>query len=216
MNWEKEQQRLRALYSSMEDGELNKIASDLDSLTDVARETLRSEITKRGSQLPPQLAALALSAKEQSELPEPKLLRRYRDLPYAMIAKSILDSAGIECLLADDNLVRIDWFYSNLVGGIKLLVRQEDLQSAGELLDQATPERFEVEGVGEYDQPKCPNCGSMDITFDALDMQVVGAGMFVGIPVKQPKKGWTCYSCKHRWQENETPPEPIQEPDLPR
>lgn len=100
MDSDKERERLRALYGGMEDGELNKIASDLHTLTDVARETLRAEISRRGLELPPQLAALALRAKEQSELPEPELLRRYRDLPQAMIARSILDSAGIECLLA--------------------------------------------------------------------------------------------------------------------
>src|ERR1035438_5025341 len=80
MDSDKERERLRALYGGMEDGELNKIASDLHTLTDVARETLRAEISRRGLELPPELAALALRAKEQSELPEPELLRRYRDL----------------------------------------------------------------------------------------------------------------------------------------
>lgn len=43
------------------------------------------------------------------------LLRQFRDLPDALVVKSILDSAGIECLLGDENIVRLDWFWSNLV-----------------------------------------------------------------------------------------------------
>ena len=47
-------------------------------------------------------------------------------MPERVLAKSMLDSAGIESFLGDENLVRLDWFYSNLVGGIKLMVREED------------------------------------------------------------------------------------------
>src|SRR4029077_16592326 len=93
----------------------------------------------------------------------------YRDLPEASIAKSVLESAGVNCILADDNLVRLDWFYSNLVGGIKLLVPQNDAQAAIQLLDESTPEKFAVEGVGEYEQPHCPKCDSMDISLDGFE-----------------------------------------------
>src|SRR5277367_2653568 len=181
IDWEKERQRLAALYANMEDGELNRIATDLDSLSDVAREVLRDELLKRDREVPPQLAPLAVRAKQPEELSQPEIIGRYRDLTQAMVAKSILDSADIECFLADDNLVRMDWLYSNLVGGIKLVVRHEDAEAANKLLSQITPEKFDVPGVGEYEQPKCPNCGSMDITFDELDMQVVAGGMLAGV-----------------------------------
>jgi hypothetical protein len=70
---------------------------------------------------------------------KPVIIRKFRDLPEASIAKSILESAGIECFLSDDNLVRLDWFYSNLIGGIKLLVREEDAEAAIKLLDESRP-----------------------------------------------------------------------------
>lgn len=41
------------------------------------------------------------------------MLRRNRDLPEAVIVKSILDAEGIDCVLSDENLVRMDWFWSN-------------------------------------------------------------------------------------------------------
>ena len=40
------------------------------------------------------------------------LLRRYRDLPEAVVVKSKLDFTGIECCLSDENMVRMDWFGS--------------------------------------------------------------------------------------------------------
>ena len=52
------------------------------------------------------------------------MIRQFRDLPEALLAKGSLESAGIEAFLVDDNMVRIDWFLSNLLGGIKLSVRK--------------------------------------------------------------------------------------------
>jgi hypothetical protein len=81
-----------------------------------------------------------------------------QNLPEALLAKGILDSSGIECFLTDDNMVRMDWFISNLLGGVKLLVNREDVEAATAILDEPTPELLDVEGVGEYQQPRCPEC----------------------------------------------------------
>lgn len=148
MDWEKERERLAGLYAGMEDGELEKIASDPCALTDVARKVLRAEMLGRGLEAPPEEIAEAQNAGTEAELPKVVTVRRYRDMPAASIAKSILDSAGVECYLADDNLIRMDWLISNGIGGIKLLVREEDAEVARNLLDQEVPEHFNVEGVG--------------------------------------------------------------------
>jgi hypothetical protein len=41
-----------------------------------------------------------------------------KDLAEAYVGRSLLESAGIPAWIADENLVRMDWFYSNLVGGM--------------------------------------------------------------------------------------------------
>ena len=84
--------------------------------------------------------------------PSPVELRRFRDLPDALLAKSILDSADIECFLIDENIIRMDWLWSNLVGGVKLWIRPEDADAA-ELLDQDYLEGFVIGGVGEQTTP---------------------------------------------------------------
>ena len=111
-----ESQRLAELYGGMTEGELKKLASDAGSLTDAAVNALKTELSNRRSKF-----GLEYPQTSADNVPHPKLvtLRQFRDLPAALLAKSVLDSAGIECFLADENTIRMDWLWSNLLGGIK-------------------------------------------------------------------------------------------------
>src|SRR5438270_387890 len=111
------------------------------------------------------------SGRSRYFLNETVTLRKYRDLPEALLAKGCLESAGIEAYLMDDNMVRMDWFYSNLIGGIKLKVQPGDVDAANEILSQPIPEAIEVEGI-DYEQPKCPQCQSLDISYRQLNKLV--------------------------------------------
>ncbi len=202
----KESQRLAALYAGMEDTELAKIIEDASSLTEIAREVLRSEMARRGMEPLPEATTEEDKIVGEPISPPPVMLRRFRDLPEASIAKSILDSAGIESYLADDNLVRMDWFYSNLIGGIKLFVKQQDVEEANNLLNQGVPEKFEVDTPGEYEQPRCPKCQSFDVSFDGLDKPASYAGMFINLPIPFTNTGWKCHACGHSWKEEGVPP----------
>src|SRR5467141_2584656 len=150
---QREWQRLAELYASLEEGELEEIAGDGDSLTQVAREALRSEMLSRGMEAPPANAGAAETSASRNDPPRPVMIARYGGVAEALVAKSMLDSAGIESFLGDENLVRLDWFYSNLVGGIKLMVREEDAETARAVLEKNIPEKLEVTGVGEFVQP---------------------------------------------------------------
>jgi hypothetical protein len=136
----------------MEDGELEKVAVDFLSLTEPAKGALRSEMAKRWLTPPDEIAAGHAKEIAESEARKPVMIRRYGDLPDATIAKSVLESAGMDCFLADDNLVKLDWFYSNLIGGIKLLVPEKDVEAVTNLIDEGSPDKFNVEGVGECEQ----------------------------------------------------------------
>jgi Putative prokaryotic signal transducing protein len=203
IDWEKERARLTHLYARMEDGELEKIGANPDSLTAVARHVLGAEMLKRGMKLPE-------PPPSRVEVASPVAIQRYRDLPQAAMAQSILESAGIESFLADANLVRMDWFYSNAIGGIKVVVREEDAEEARKILGQQIPESIEVEGSGHYEQPRCPKCGSFDISLDALDNRVRSRSLWMGMPVRPVVKGWSCGSCDHHWNDeadSEGPPQ---------
>lgn len=66
---------------------------------------------------------------------KPVVLRSYRDITEAMVDRTMLESAGIKCFLYDDNLIRLDWFVSNAVGGVKLVVPQREAAEALKILD---------------------------------------------------------------------------------
>jgi hypothetical protein len=149
---EKERERLAALYAAMNDLELQKVGANPGALTDWAFETLRDEMEKRGLDwagkslpIPSQMPHVEAEADLGNE---PVILRRYRDMPAAFVEKSVLEGAGIECYLQDDNVVRMDWLWSNAMGGIKLIVREKDAEEAEKVLSQG-PLLEQTEGSRE-------------------------------------------------------------------
>jgi hypothetical protein len=125
-----ERQRLARWYGAMGEEELKEIAKQEGSLTDVAREVVRAEMLRR-----------RLKVDQLTESPagdggmKPAKIRDFMFLPDALVAKSILDSAGIESFLADESTMRMG-LWSTLIGGVKLWVRQEDAETATALLKQ--------------------------------------------------------------------------------
>jgi hypothetical protein len=139
INPEKERQRLMGVYSHMTDGELQKLAEDAASLTELASQVLNDEMVRRElSPVQPDLDEL----QDETALPPMVTIRSFPDVMQAWLAKSSLESAGIECYLVDDNMVRLDWGISILLGGVKLRVKSEDAEAALFTLDQPIPEEL--------------------------------------------------------------------------
>jgi hypothetical protein len=194
---EEERQRLTKFYAEMSEGGLQQIFDDADSLTEVAGQVLQSEMERRGLDTTP--SETGTDVAEHREL---VTIGKYRDLPEALLAKGSLDSAGIECFLSDENIVRMDWFLSNLLGGVKLNVKPEDADAALEILAQPAPDGFDVEGVGQYERHHCPECNSMEISFEELNKPVAFTSASLGVPIPLHRDGWKCHSCGHKWQED--------------
>jgi hypothetical protein len=82
------------------------------------------------------------------------------DLPAkAEVERLVLEQEGIQTYLADDNMVRLDWFLSNAIGGAKLQVAEADAARAVEILEE---HRSQVASLGA-DAPEvtfaCQECG---------------------------------------------------------
>ncbi|HEY6307390.1 MAG TPA: hypothetical protein VI488_13125 [Candidatus Angelobacter sp.] len=136
-------------------------------------------------------------------------LWRYRDLPEAFVARAKLASQEVWCVLADDNSVRLDWFWSNAVGGVRLQVSDDDAEYAMSLLAEEISAGFTAEETGEdYQQPECPNCQSRDVTFESGYRKIalvflgmaVAVGWIVALPVWIPGESWRCEDCRDRWE----------------
>ena len=190
---------MTGVYSAMSDGELGQIAVSGDELSDAAREALQAEVAKRGLKMeiaPPR-------GEDVVDFEEAVTLRQFRDLPEALLAKGSLESAGIPAYLVDDNMIRLDWFYSNLLGGIKLKVRAEDAEAAGEILNRPIPEILDVEGVGTFEQPKCPQCQSLEVSWNELNEGFSYTAAYLGVPIPVHRRGWICHSCGNTWEEQD-------------
>jgi hypothetical protein len=135
------------------------------------------------------------------------VLRRFRDMPDAFLFSSILDSADIENYLADENLIRMEWLWCDFLGRIKLCVRNADAEAALNLLGQDVIEKFEVDGVGEYQQPRCPVCQSLQVSFRGLNKAVDYMSALFGGPRPLHRSLWECDACGRQWPESsEKPP----------
>jgi hypothetical protein len=64
------------------------------------------------------------------------VIKTFHSLVEAKLAKSKLDSYGINSWLDNENVSSLNWFYINATGGIKLRVEQKDTKKAKELLSE--------------------------------------------------------------------------------
>jgi DNA-directed RNA polymerase subunit M/transcription elongation factor TFIIS len=200
---EQERDRIAGVYAGMSDGELERIARSGDELTDIAQQAFQAELARRDLDLEsakirsatPEPAAPApadlRAGDDEVELSQTVTLRRFRDLPQALLAKASLESAGIQAYVIDDNMVRMDWFISNALGGLRLQVHEEDVEAASEILNQPIPEVLQTDGVEEYRQPRCPKCGSLDVSYRELLKS-----MFT----REDVVSWTCGACGNPWE----------------
>jgi hypothetical protein len=193
---QRERRRLADNYAGMTDGELQRLARNAESLTELAWDALEDEMDRRHLEISDDPVA---QPQPQMEMRKLVTVRQFRDLPEALLAKGSLESAGIECFLADENLVRLDWFISNFIGGIKLNVRAADAANAQKLLDEPILEGLYVQGIGLYEQPRCPKCQSLDVNFQELDHPIAYMSAFLRVPMPVQRQGWRCHSCDAEW-----------------
>src|SRR5688572_22012127 len=85
----------------------------------------------------------------------------------AHLFRTRLEAAGIPAFVLDENLVQLDWLYSNAIGGVRVQIADEDLEDAREFLaaDSPQPAPDAVDVI-------CPKCGSHDTAPDELPRRI--------------------------------------------
>jgi hypothetical protein len=186
---------LAAQYAQMSETELMELARSYDGLLEIAQVALRAEFTRRGLEPP------LVEEPEEWEFRRLVTVRRYRDLAEAYAERSLLESAGIPAWIADENLVRMDWFYSNAVGGMRLQIDEREEATAREILEEGAPETITYGEEGVYVQPTCPKCGSAEITLGSGTERgrSLVALYVLSIPVPPREATWHCEACGARW-----------------
>lgn len=121
-------------------------------------------------------------------------LRAYSTPIEANLARSLLEAEGIPCFIRDEHTIGINWLYSNVLGGVRLCVSEEDLVRAKEILAASLPEE-------EAAPLRCPECGSERVE----DRQAQRGWSFlsaaiVGLPLPFAKKRFHCEQCGHSFR----------------
>ncbi len=106
----------------------------------------------------------------------------------AHLAKSKLDSEGIKTMLMDEKTVDSDPLISQAIGGVKLLVYNDDLEKAVGIYNEIR--RYEKDDLGNAIH--CPNCKSTRILVAEAQRK---SFFFMLFPFLESKK-YICNDCK--------------------
>lgn len=82
------------------------------------------------------------------------VLQRFDNYFYANITCNMLQHAGIECYIRDENTILSDPLLSNAIGGIKLEINEAQVDEAREIIKQA-----EAAYLNEFTCPYCNTKG---------------------------------------------------------
>jgi hypothetical protein len=63
----------------------------------------------------------------------------FYNLQEADVVVGLLESCGIDCLLCDEHMHRVHPLATDIIGGVRVQVREQDLEVAKELLKEYVP-----------------------------------------------------------------------------
>jgi transcription elongation factor Elf1 len=118
----------------------------------------------------------------------------------AQIAMGRLQEDGFDCWLKDENTVTMNPIWGNAVGGIKLMVAEDQAQKAYDLLNQLRQDYKK--------QYACPKCNSHNIEYvstprKALNWFTAIGSFFIGDYALSVEKVYHCFNCNHEFPEDQ-------------
>ncbi len=213
-----EWRRLQSLYAGMSEEELEAVADEGYELTDVAKQALNAEISRRNLKIVIQLAP----APETTAAREPGggnfdpagLDLSAISLPVinadeAGQVKTMLHDAGIPCFFGPDLVDDLDELeYSK--DGVGVHVLKADLARAQFVLrDLLAKTGEDEEALPDY-SVHCPKCHSTEILFQGLDAlqdeepedTEATEQNLTEHTRSAPKYNWSCDACGYQWKDD--------------
>lgn len=125
------------------------------------------------------------------------LLDSFANYIDAHIVLGRMQEENIQCWLKDENTVTLDPILTNAVGGIKLMVAEDQYEKALELL-----RLFRTEKRNNY---ACPKCNSHDIERISSPRNPSSwFGVFIGFFTSfalASEHTWHCFQCKAEFEQ---------------
>ena len=94
-----------------------------------------------------------------------KVLTTFPYSTEAQITKSKLESEGISVMLLDEKTIDSDPLISQAIGGVKLLVADDDFPKAVDIFNEIRPYELDTNGNPIH----CPSCNSSHILIAPLE-----------------------------------------------
>jgi hypothetical protein len=210
--------RLQETYASMADGELEAIAKEAYDLTDIARQVLQAEISRRQltvklRETRPDESGLPI----EDELPAPDengFVRGYpegfdpedwglvsfsyvENIEQARKLKGCFDEAGIPSYFGPDVLDNLRLLPSSCKWPLQVKVRQVDLGRARAVRNNCAPEPADGNEDENVDfSVHCPKCHSADVVLQEIEESETEPGT-------DAKFSWSCDACGHQWNDED-------------
>jgi len=129
----------------------------------------------------------------------------------AHMAQAYLESKGIDTIIKDELTTQVYNFYSNAIGGVKILVRESDcetglnlLKDGGYIIEDDFEKQVELELVkidSTTDKKSCPFCNSNNIGKNK-EPNILTVFVFFVLGAMFPifKSSYKCFDCEKKWK----------------
>ena len=134
-----------------------------------------------------------------------KCVFRSNDNYKVQVAKSILESKGIESIIFNDHISTILPHFSIATGGIPLMVKESDYEEAMEIIKDFKSdikEQEEKDSESKEDDLECPYCDSKNIEIISEPRGCLVGFLFMifGVPINARRKIHYCKECEAKWK----------------
>ena len=129
-----------------------------------------------------------------------KTVASFRDLPLAELARTKLESEGVDSFLLNKHHIGINWLYSQALGGVKVQVNANDFDIAQKILNTDESDYLNQSGINfpkVNDNDLCEHCHSPNIEHIKYS-RLSGAIMLLGIPLLFWGTRLKCKDCGHK------------------
>lgn len=129
----------------------------------------------------------------------------------AHMVKGYLESEGIESIIQDEMTAQVNNFYSNAIGGVKILVNEADyeqgikiLKKGGYINEETITVEKKIEIISiekETDKSHCPFCKSENIGKNK-GLNVIAIFLYIVLSIFFPisKEKYQCFDCGKEWR----------------
>jgi hypothetical protein len=124
-------------------------------------------------------------------------IARFSKPEEAHLLRLRLEAGGVPAYIQDENMIQMDWLYSNAIGGVRVQISEEDIAHAQEILQEPLFEDISL------DLPTCPSCSSRRTAPDELPRRISFLSILLlsfPLPLKASKTKWRCLDCNHTWK----------------